>query len=139
MATSGGGSPAKRAGRKASASRAPDSTDGGDAAPSASTARPSAGQRKRGDGAGSITPEQALENTRRLLEEKQARDRSPPAWQEAVPAAGPAHEPGFQSNEAQGKANLLHDAESRVVPIGGSVGTRDRISQGKRDRRRSGD
>ena len=50
----------------------------------------------------------------------------------------PPGSPSLGELLAQGKANLLHDAESRVVPIGGSVGTRDRISQGKRDRRRSG-
>jgi hypothetical protein len=133
---------AKTATRKTSdtASRAPSRKAASKTAagPSDTGATPRT-RRKRGDGAGTITPEQALENTRKLLERKQARARETPAWQEAVPAEGATPEPGYQSNEAQGKAYLLHDAESRLQAIGGSVGTRDRINQGKRDRRRSGD
>jgi hypothetical protein len=81
-----------------------------------------------------ITPEQALENTRKLLEAKQAHARETPPWQEI---GQPAHVPeaGFQSDEARAKANELHESEARLQANQGSVSTVDRHNQGKRDAR----
>ncbi len=82
-----------------------------------------------------MSPERALENTRRLLEEKQARARSPQPWQSLDPVADHVPQPGFQSPQAAGKARDLHAGESRMASIHGSSSTRDRYNQGKRDHR----
>ncbi len=82
-----------------------------------------------------VSPERALENTRRLLEEKQARARSPQPWQSLDPVADHVPQPGFQSPQAAGKARDLHAGESRMASIHGSSSTRDRYNQGKRDHR----
>ena len=82
-----------------------------------------------------VSPERALENTRRLLEEKQARARSPQPWQSLDPVADHAPQPGYQSPQAASKARDLHAGESRMASIHGSSSTRDRYNQGKRDHR----
>jgi hypothetical protein len=82
-----------------------------------------------------ITPEQALANTRALLEAKQAHDREPPPWQLLETPGGHASPPGFQSDEARIKAEELHAGESRMQAIQGSISTQDRHQQGKRDAR----
>lgn len=82
-----------------------------------------------------VSPERALENTRRLLEEKQARARSPQPWQSLDPVADHVPQPGFQSPQAASKARELHAGESRMASIHGSSSTRDRYNQGKRDHR----
>ena len=79
--------------------------------------------------------EQALENTRKLLEAKQAHDREPPSWQQLGGAGAPVLDAGFQSTEAADKAEELHAAESRMQAIQGSIGTHGRHKQGKRDSR----
>ena len=83
-----------------------------------------------------ITPKQALANTRKLLQAKQAHDRQPPAWQalDSHPEQSP-HAAGFQSVEAQARAAELHAGESRMEAIQGAVSSLDRINQGKRDQR----
>ena len=86
-----------------------------------------------------LTPEQALENTRQLLEAKQERDRAAAPWQALDHAAGPAPQAGYQSPQAAAKAQELHAGESRMAPIHGSVSTHDRLNQGKRDHRGSND
>ena len=83
-----------------------------------------------------ITPEQALANTRALLEAKQEHDRQPPPWQALEGGQGHSPQSGFQSDEARAKANELHAAESRMEAIQGSIGTQDRHQQGKRDARK---
>jgi hypothetical protein len=88
--------------------------------------------RKRG---GNITPEQALANTRALLEAKQQHDRETPPWQAIGASPGQPPQAGFQSDEARRKANELHSGESRQEAIQGSVATHDRHNQGKRDSR----
>lgn len=87
-----------------------------------------------------ITPEQALAQTQALLEAKQARDQAPRPWQDA-PAGAPAEtgQPGFQSDAAARRALRLHAAEARLPAIQGSSSTRDRVAQGKRDRRGDAD
>lgn len=82
-----------------------------------------------------ITPEQALANTRALLEAKQAHDREPPPWQSLETPGSHASPPGFQSDEARIKADELHAGESRMQAIQGSISTQDRHQQGKRDAR----
>ena len=82
-----------------------------------------------------ITPEQALANTRALLEAKQAHDREPPPWQSLETPGSHASPPGFQSDDARIKADELHAGESRMQAIQGSISTQDRHQQGKRDAR----
>lgn len=82
-----------------------------------------------------ITQEQALAQTRALLEAKQARELEPRPW-EATPGSEPdASTPGYQSDSAARRAKRLHAAEARIPAIQGSISTRDRINQGKRDHR----
>ena len=91
---------------------------------------PSGKSRKR-----KITPEQALANTRALLEAKHEHDRQPPPWQTLGAAPGQAPQAGFQSDDAAQKAGELHAGESRMQAIQGSIGTQGRHNQGKRDSR----
>ena len=84
-----------------------------------------------------LTPEQALERTRELLEAKQAQAREPKSWETLGGTAGDAGSPGYQSEDAARRAEQLHEAEARIPAIQGSNSTRDRINQGKRDARRS--
>src|SRR5690606_12690757 len=118
--------PAKRpaAGKKAAAAKKSSST----AARKRATGKAT---RKRG-----ISPERALEQTRALLEAKQAHDAEPRPWQDLAAGVAPGEgEPGYQSNAARRRALRLHAAEARIPAIQGSSSTRDRINQGKRDHR----
>ncbi|GAB3726065.1 hypothetical protein GCM10028862_00910 [Luteimonas pelagia] len=98
-------------------------------------AKSTAGKAAGKGGSKRITASKALANTRRLLEAKRAHDRQPQPWEQfdAAHAHGPA--PGYQSGEAAAKARELHDAESRLPAIEGSVSTTDRRNQAKRDGR----
>jgi hypothetical protein len=98
-----------------------------------SPARGAAGASKRKPRG--ITPEQALANTRALLEAKQAHDRETPPWQSLETQGGQPPQPGFQSDEARIRADELHAGESRRQAIQGSIGSQDRHQQGKRDAR----
>jgi hypothetical protein len=106
---------------------------------SATTARKGAAERpQRATGrkkAPGITPEQALENTRKLLEAKQEHDRQTPAWQQLDGSHAAIVHDGYQSDEAAAKATELHAAESRLQGTQGSISTQDRHNQGKRDSR----
>ncbi|MBJ6984134.1 hypothetical protein [Luteimonas sp. MC1750] len=82
-----------------------------------------------------VSRARALENTRRLLEEQQQRARATLPWHALDPVVDHAPQPGYQSQEAAGKALKLHAGESRMASIQGSSSTRDRRSQGKRDHR----
>lgn len=86
-----------------------------------------------------ITPEQALAQTQALLEAKQARDSEPKPWTEIGGEGGDPGTPGYQSDSAARRAKRLHAAEVRLPANQGSVSTRDRINQGKRDHRGSTD
>ncbi|WP_187775605.1 hypothetical protein [Luteimonas suaedae] len=88
--------------------------------------------RKRG-----ITPQQALANTRALLEAKQEQARQPKPWQSTDGQGERAADTGFQSSDAARRAEDLHAGESRLPAIQGSISTRDRLNQGKRDHRGS--
>jgi len=104
------------------------------AAPRKSTGK--AAPRRRSSGKkGAITPEQALANTRKLLEAKQEHDRQVQPWQQLDGGHAPALSTGQESAEAAAKAEQLHAAESRVQAIQGSNSTQDRHNQGKRDNR----
>jgi hypothetical protein len=81
-----------------------------------------------------ITPRKALANTRKLLEAKQRQARETPAWQQIGTQPVQGHE-GYQSPEAAAKAQELHEGESRMQGIQGSISTHDRHAQGKRDSR----
>ena len=81
-----------------------------------------------------ITPRKALSNTRKLLEAKQRQARETPAWQQIGSPAVQGHD-GYQSPEAADKAQQLHEAESRMEGIQGSISTHDRHAQGRRDSR----
>jgi hypothetical protein len=82
-----------------------------------------------------ISPEQALANTRALLEAKHEHDRQPPRWQALEGHHEHLPQEGFQSPAAAAKAAELHAAESRMHAIQGSIGSQDRYNQGKRDHR----
>ncbi|HVQ33719.1 MAG TPA: hypothetical protein VMS49_07230 [Lysobacter sp.] len=84
-----------------------------------------------------ITPEQALENTRALLEAKQAKAHETPPWQAlAADHGGHVPESGtFQSDEARSRAVGRDQEELRSQGNAGSAGTIDRHNQGKRDAR----
>ncbi|NUO76550.1 MAG: hypothetical protein HOQ32_11110, partial [Lysobacter sp.] len=88
-----------------------------------------------GDRGHPITPEQALANTRQLLEAKQEHDRQPQPWQQLDPQHGQVPKQDPQSPGAAAKAEELHAGESRMQAIQGSIGTQDRRNQGKRDNR----
>lgn len=103
----------------------------------ASSAKP-AKRASTGDSSG-ITPEKALKNTRKLLKTREQEAKSAKSW-ETIGADGATETtPGFQSPQAKSKSLDLHAAEIRQTPIQGSISTRDRKSQGKRDNRNSND
>ncbi|NYZ64108.1 hypothetical protein [Luteimonas deserti] len=129
----------RAAGRNRAEGRPAESTSG-------RTGRGSAGSRggaARGEGASAtkpggkrrISPERALANTRELLE-RQAQDAAQPKPWEGISAEGTAQQaPGFQSGQARSRALDLHAGEIRQTSIQGSISTRDRKNQGKRDHR----
>lgn len=78
--------------------------------------------------------------TKALLKQKTVRDRAEQPWQEldsSTPGEVPAA--GYQSSSAARKSRKLHEAETRMAPIHGSISTRDRRNQGKRDKRGGGE
>lgn len=77
-----------------------------------------------------------MDNTRNLLEAKQAHDREAPPWQALdTHPHGATPKSGFQSEEAVEKSVELHAGESRLNAIEGSISDQDRPDQGKRDGR----
>lgn len=79
---------------------------------------------------------QATRAKKKLLEKKTARDREPKAWQALDAHGAPSvADAGFQSSSAASKARRLHAGESRMKPIQGSVSTRGKRNQAKRDSR----
>jgi len=88
---------------------------------------------------GKPTAKQALRSTRKVLEAKQAEARQAKPWQDAGGHGGQVPSDGFQSGAAARRAGDLHAAESRLPAIHGSIGTRGRINQGKRDSKGGGE
>lgn len=119
----------KAAGKKATAKKA--------ATGKAAKKTPKKAARKKA--ARKVTAKQALRSTRKVLEAKQAEARQPKPWQDIGGHAGQVAGDGFQSGAAAHRAADLHAAESRLQAIHGSVGTRDRINQGKRDSKGGGE
>ncbi|TWI04550.1 hypothetical protein IP90_00683 [Luteimonas cucumeris] len=126
--------PAKRA-RKATKPASAGTATSKPAKASVKSARkaPTGGTRKRATK--KITPEQALANTRKLLEAKKEQDHQAKPWQTLDPEREHVPEAGFQSPQAAAKAQELHAGESRMASIQGSISTTDRRNQGKRDSR----
>src|SRR5690606_34628357 len=84
------------------------------AAPRKTAARKSGAATARGRKGASITPEQALANTRELLEAKQRQARTTQPWQ-ALDDHAPVHAPeGYQSASAAQHAEELHAAEAQI-------------------------
>ena len=86
-------------------------------------------------GTGTPAARKALAATKKLLAQKQQKDRQPQPWQQETDGQDQLPDPGFQSGDAKHKALDLHAAEMRQKPIGGSIGTRNRLNQAKRDKR----
>lgn len=86
-----------------------------------------------------VTSGQALRSTRKVLEAKQEEARQDKPWQDAGGHGGQVPADGYQSGAAARRAANLHAAESRLPAIHGSIGTRGRINQGKRDSKGGGD
>lgn len=82
-----------------------------------------------------LTPEEALAQTRALLEAKQAREAEPKPWSDTATDGAADGSVGYQSPVAAHRAKRLHAAEMRLPANQGSISTRDRVNQGKRDRR----
>ena len=137
--TPAGGARATRAStRSAEPSKAAKKATGTASADGKAAGRSATGASKKARPAKKVlTPEQALERTRELLEAKQQQARQPKSWETLGGTAAEAGSPGYQSEEAARRAEQLHEGEARVPAIHGSNSTRDRINQGKRDARRS--
>lgn len=143
----------KKAARRAAATSAPATSSAASVAPAkavrstkpaAAKASASASKAPRAVAATdkprrALTPKRALAKTRKLLEAKQASDREAKPWQTLDPDRLHVPEPGYQSSAAARNAVALHAAESRMAPIHGSISTRDRRNQGKRDHRGDND
>lgn len=82
-----------------------------------------------------ISPKRALANTRKLLAEQDAKAAQPKPWDGLGNDGTAQAAPGFQSPKARSRALELHAGETRQAPIHGSISTRDRKNQGKRDHR----
>lgn len=111
-------------------------TSAGKKSDGAAAAKPAARTRRKTDG---ITPEKALRNTRKLLEQRTQEAQAGKSWEAIGTDGANDAAPGFQSPQARAKALQLHAAEIRQAPIQGSSSTRDRRNQGKRDSRNSTD
>lgn len=89
------------------------------------------GQGDRKQGQQSITPEQAMANTRELLQRKNEEAAVKQAEQDQ-----PGPEAGrYQDEQARAQAQELHQGEMRMQGVHGSISTRDRHNQGRRDSR----
>lgn len=99
-----------------------------------STVKKSAAKKGAAKSAG-ISPKRALANTRKLLAEQDAKAAQPKPWDGLGNDGTAQAAPGFQSPKARSRALELHAGETRQAPIHGSISTRDRKNQGKRDHR----
>ena len=127
---------AKKTGKPVASHTAADmkKTATGKGAPSESAAARTSPSTKSSNDSGRITPAEALANTRALLKAKKQHDRQPQPWQKLDQHGGPADHTA-QSPEADDNAEQLHEGESRMQAIQGSIGSTDRKNQGKRDAR----
>mgnify|MGYP006961546748 CR=1 FL=1 len=134
--------PAKKAAAKQASSKATSAAAGKAPAKGASktaAARKDAtekGAAKKGAAkSAGISPKRALANTRKLLAEQDAKAAQPKPWDGLGNDGTAQAAPGFQSPKARSRALELHAGETRQAPIHGSISTRDRKNQGKRDHR----
>lgn len=129
--------PAKKAAAKQASSKATSAAAGKAPAKGASktaAARKDAAKKGAAKSAG-ISPKRALANTRKLLAEQDAKAAQPKPWDGLGNDGTAQAAPGFQSPKARSRALELHAGETRQAPIHGSISTRDRKNQGKRDHR----
>lgn len=129
--------PAKKAAAKQASSKATSAAAGKVPAKGASktaAARKDAAKKGAAKSAG-ISPKRALANTRKLLAEQDAKAAQPKPWDGLGNDGTAQAAPGFQSPKARSRALELHAGETRQAPIHGSISTRDRKNQGKRDHR----
>lgn len=134
--------PAKKAAAKQASSKATSAAAGKAPAKGASkttaarkdAARKSTAKKGAAKSAG-ISPKRALANTRKLLAEQDAKAAQPKPWDGLGNDGTAQAAPGFQSPKARSRALELHAGETRQAPIHGSISTRDRKNQGKRDHR----
>lgn len=91
----------------------------------------------RAEAAHRITPEEAMETTRELLEAKQTRERQPPPWPQFEPEHGQPFKEQYeglateQQEEAKAMAEEPHEGESGMEAIQGG----SRRNQARRDAR----
>lgn len=121
------------------ASHASGSTATRVARPRRATVSTGASRRASAGKSAGITAEQALRNTQALLETRQAEARSDKSWETLGVAGSAEPSPGFQSPQARATALDLHSAEIRQASTQGSISTRGRKTQGKRDNRNRND
>ena len=134
--------PAKKAAAKQASSKATSAAAGMAPAKGASktaaarkdAAKKGAAKKGAAKSAG-ISPKRALANTRKLLAEQDAKAAQPKPWDGLGNDGTAQAAPGFQSPKARSRALELHAGETRQAPIHGSISTRDRKNQGKRDHR----
>ncbi len=134
--------PAKKAAAKQASSKATSAIAGKAPAKGASktaaarkdAAKKGAAKKGAAKSAG-ISPKRALANTRKLLAEQDAKAAQPKPWDGLGNDGTAQAAPGFQSPKARSRALELHAGETRQAPIHGSISTRDRKNQGKRDHR----
>lgn len=134
--------PAKKAAAKQASSKATSAAAGKAPAKGASktaaarkdAAKKGAAKKGAAKSAG-ISPKRALANTRKLLAEQDAKAAQPKPWDGLGNDGTAQAAPGFQSPKARSRALELHAGETRQAPIHGSISTRDRKNQGKRDHR----
>ncbi|MDQ3269742.1 MAG: hypothetical protein M3Q11_06090 [Pseudomonadota bacterium] len=87
----------------------------------------------RRPGKTAVSREQALASTHELLQANQKRAREPRGYP-GDQGDEVQTDPGYQPGQAKSKALELHAGEMRQEPIHGSISTRDRKNQAKRDR-----
>ena len=134
--------PAKKAAAKQASSKATSAAAGKAPAKGASktaaarkdAAKKGAAKKGAAKSAG-ISRKRALANTRKLLAEQDAKAAQPKPWDGLGNDGTAQAAPGFQSPKARSRALELHAGETRQAPIHGSISTRDRKNQGKRDHR----
>ncbi|MDQ3286783.1 MAG: hypothetical protein M3Q42_00735 [Pseudomonadota bacterium] len=80
-----------------------------------------------------VSTEQALASTRKVLKAKQKQARKPRGYP-GDHASEVQADPGYQSGQAKSTALELHVGEIRQEPIHGSISTRNRKNQARRDR-----
>ena len=127
--------PSKTAPAKRTSSSAAPGVKGKAATKRASKPATKATTKKSAAESAGISPKRALANTRKLLAQQEAKAAQPKPWDGLGNEGTAQSAPGFQSPKARSRVLELHAGETRQAPIHGSISTRDRKNQGKRDHR----